>query len=467
MKLTGIQVAVGSAALLVTFQPCLATASHRHVHLNKRHGHATHHSTREAGDVEKRGGTCAFPTDAGLVAITPSMKNGGWALSPDQECLTGSYCPYACPPGEVMAQWKPNSDYSTSDRMAGGLYCDYDGKAKKPFEDEPYCVQGTGTVQAVNKAGKVCSFCQTVLPGNEDIIIPTDVYGTQTLAVPDPSYWDSTAAHYYINAPGVGSDEGCHWGNDQSPIGNWATYVAGANTDASGLTFVKLGINPIWQGSALYSTKPSFGLKVECPGGGCVGLPCSVDGDGVHSDLTSTGAGGSDFCVVTVPKGGKGNIVIYNSDGSTGDAESKTTSSTAAPQPTSTTASAEATTTSTSTSTSTSSSIVSTSSSAKPTSTSSTVSSTSSEESSTYLSSSSSSSSSSVHLGGIFQQNITETSSFSQVAPSTTSSPTAVTTSEGVASTESSKSESAAGAGQGNSAIVGLIVALVAAAYLF
>lgn len=75
----------------------------------------------------------------------------------------------------------------------GGLYCD-GGEAKKPFEDSPYCVDGTGTVEVKNKMGKKCSFCQTVLPGNEAMLIPTVVDDSATLAVPDPSYWDSTSA---------------------------------------------------------------------------------------------------------------------------------------------------------------------------------------------------------------------------------------------------------------------------------
>jgi hypothetical protein len=49
-------------------------------------------------------------------------------------------------------------------------------------------------VKAVNKAGSVVSFCQTVLPGNEAMIIPTDVTGSVTLAVPGADYWAGTAA---------------------------------------------------------------------------------------------------------------------------------------------------------------------------------------------------------------------------------------------------------------------------------
>jgi hypothetical protein len=77
----------------------------------------------------------------------------------------------------------------------GGLYCD-GGKAKKPFPDQPYCVDGTGVLSAVNKCTKIISFCQTVLPGNEAMLIPTDVEAgsSAVLAVPGPSYWAGTAA---------------------------------------------------------------------------------------------------------------------------------------------------------------------------------------------------------------------------------------------------------------------------------
>lgn len=73
-------------------------------------------------------GTCKFPgdEDSNLVAITPDAKNAGWALSPDQECKPGSYCPIACKPGMVMAQWDPDSTYDypasmVSSRLLVGL----------------------------------------------------------------------------------------------------------------------------------------------------------------------------------------------------------------------------------------------------------------------------------------------------------------------------------------------------------
>lgn len=113
MRLLEMQAAIGTAILLLS-SPCDAKPGHRLSHLDifeKRHSHRRHSSPRaevnETG-LQKRT-TCAFPTNAGLVAVTPNESNGGWALSPDQSCTAGSYCPYACPPGEVMAQWNPKA----------------------------------------------------------------------------------------------------------------------------------------------------------------------------------------------------------------------------------------------------------------------------------------------------------------------------------------------------------------------
>ena len=100
----------------------LACAKHGNSHLHAfehRHKHHrdTHTSKIEKGplfdrsvvSLEARTGKCQFPTDAGLIAVTPEDRNGGWAMSPDQCCEPGGYCPYACPPGQVMAQWDPDA----------------------------------------------------------------------------------------------------------------------------------------------------------------------------------------------------------------------------------------------------------------------------------------------------------------------------------------------------------------------
>lgn len=79
-----------------------AAHNHGHAHLHRSHNHSD-------DLLEKRGGSCQFPSDAGLVAVTPGSSNAGWAMSPDQPCKPGNWCPYACPPGQVSMQWNPEA----------------------------------------------------------------------------------------------------------------------------------------------------------------------------------------------------------------------------------------------------------------------------------------------------------------------------------------------------------------------
>ncbi|KIX03540.1 uncharacterized protein Z518_07093 [Rhinocladiella mackenziei CBS 650.93] len=369
----------GASALLLLTASLVSAKHGVHDHLevlhkrHRAHRELTARSTAEEGELgveiraipetsashilEKRNGQCAFPTDAGLVSVTPGDENAGWAMSPDQPCTPGNYCPYACPPGQVSMQWDPSAtSYSYPKSMNGGLYCDNDGNIQKPFPDKPYCQSTATNIGVVNNAGGVVSFCQTVLPGNEAMLIPTSVDGFATLAVPDPTYWCGTAAHYYINPPGIGTDEACVWGTNANPLGNWSPYVAGANADSSGETFIKLGWNPIYlePTTPFRNEMPDWGVKIDCPNGGCNGLPCAIDPsqNKVNQMVgsSSDGAGGGAFCVVTVAKGSSANFVIFKAggDSSSGGSSSSsasgsqggqffqsTTSSEAAPPPTS------------------------------------------------------------------------------------------------------------------------------------
>jgi hypothetical protein len=115
---TGLSILLGILA-------SIADAKHGHAHLavlERQHQQRrkAHTSIAEPGDhalelrpenlgVERRGGQCPFPYDAGLVPVTPGEQNAGWAMSPNQHCKPGSYCPYACPPGQVSAQWNPQA----------------------------------------------------------------------------------------------------------------------------------------------------------------------------------------------------------------------------------------------------------------------------------------------------------------------------------------------------------------------
>jgi len=128
MKLSNnFQAALGTALILLADHACSASDVHRrahhHHHAEKRHGHGHNHERagqkpwergidEELVGVEKRAAACSFPSDPDLVAVTPHAANGGWAMSPDQVCAPGTWCPVACKPGKVMAQWSPNSTYT-------------------------------------------------------------------------------------------------------------------------------------------------------------------------------------------------------------------------------------------------------------------------------------------------------------------------------------------------------------------
>lgn len=237
-------------------------------------------------------------------------------MSPDQLCEGGGWCPFACPPGQVMAQWNPDSSYTYPSSMDGGLYCNEDGELEVPFPDNPYCVDGSGSVSVVNEAGAPFTFCQTVLPGNEAMLIPTLIETEAVIAVPKSDYWCGTSSHFYINPPGVG-EEGCIWGTDTEAIGNWSPFVAGANTASSGETYLKVGWNNEWlHATALNDIEPDYCLSIECDG--CNGLPCSIcapeDGiNGINAPSSGETADTGSFCVVTIPKGSTAKIVVTGS----------------------------------------------------------------------------------------------------------------------------------------------------------
>ena len=117
MRFSEQKAAVGAAIVLLA---AVSEAKHSHHSVQvdshgKRHGghdhmrlHSSRIERREEAALEKRD-TCHFPLTAGLIAVTPNALNGGWAMSPDQPCTAGKFCPYACPPGQLMGQWDPSA----------------------------------------------------------------------------------------------------------------------------------------------------------------------------------------------------------------------------------------------------------------------------------------------------------------------------------------------------------------------
>jgi len=122
MKFMSIAATIGATLAL---QASVVSAKYIHLHPNNVFDRSHRHHPREAQtskaeagplelrepsvEVKRRDGQCQFPSDAGLISVTPGAKNAGWAMSPDQPCLPGKYCPYACPPGQMMAQWDPSA----------------------------------------------------------------------------------------------------------------------------------------------------------------------------------------------------------------------------------------------------------------------------------------------------------------------------------------------------------------------
>jgi hypothetical protein len=97
MKSLSVLAALFAVASLVSaHSEQLFPLIHRHV---RRAGHKHHQKKHVDLPAVKRESQCQFPTDVGLVPVTPDQQNAGWAMSPNQPCLPGNYCPYACPSG--------------------------------------------------------------------------------------------------------------------------------------------------------------------------------------------------------------------------------------------------------------------------------------------------------------------------------------------------------------------------------
>lgn len=231
---------------------------------------------------------CKLPTDPNIVPITPSSANQGWAMSPDQSCTPGSWCPYACKPGMYSAQWdqSPESNICTNGpacgSMNGGLYCSASGELEIPKPDSPLCLDGIGRITVENRLtgeGSKISLCQTVYPGNEAMLIPTVVVSSSSspLNVLPNSYWMGTSAQYYVNPPGTDFTS-CIWGNSSEDVGNWAPYVLGAGQGSDGNVYMSLSVNPNFSGTLMYSISINCqsASQAECLLGPSNRTPCTV-----------------------------------------------------------------------------------------------------------------------------------------------------------------------------------------------
>ncbi|GMM28701.1 hypothetical protein DAMA08_014170 [Martiniozyma asiatica (nom. inval.)] len=278
--------------------------------------HHAHH-------FHKRETTCAFPNEEGMVPVhnTKVAPSEGWAQ--DGPCKAGSWCQYACEPGYLMSQWDPSvTTYSYPGSQNGGLWCDESGQLSQKNSNTNYCYKGKGTAKAINNANSDVAICQTVLPGDEAMLIPTEIKkgSKNDLSVPGTEYWASTASHFYINPPGVSVEEGCRWGSTENPWGNWSPYVAGFNMDDNGNTYAKIGWNPIYfeDSSPFKNEKPSFGIRLvcddpsKCNGGTCEINPNTIGLNKVNTEDAQDLSNGAAWCVVTATGNSGVSVEIFD-----------------------------------------------------------------------------------------------------------------------------------------------------------
>ncbi|OLY80446.1 putative secreted beta-glucosidase adg3 [Smittium mucronatum] len=217
---------------------------------------------------------CKFPwsdnNSENIYVITPSAMNAGWAMSPDQECTRGSWCPYACKPGYYSSQWDPTAlEPNGPGSMNGGLYCDNNGILQKPFPDKAYCLQGVGNAIIRNKLSQPVSACQTVYPGNEAMIIPSVAQpgSTVPLNVVPSTFWAGTSSQFYVNLAGS-TEAQCIWGNPDKPVGNWGPYIFGAGQAKDGNTYISVQYNPLYS-EVGFKTTDTYNVEIKCVSGKC------------------------------------------------------------------------------------------------------------------------------------------------------------------------------------------------------
>lgn len=150
-------------------------------------------------------------------------------------CSEGDYCSYACPPGYQKSQW-PTTQGKTGQSI-GGIKCT-GGKLHltNPDMSKKLCMRGADDVVVLieNNLSKNVAVCRTDYPGTESETVPVNAMpgSTANLTCPDADNYykwqgGSTSAQYYVNPAGVAVEDGCQWGTDANPWGNFAPMNIG------------------------------------------------------------------------------------------------------------------------------------------------------------------------------------------------------------------------------------------------
>lgn len=214
-------------------------------------------------------GTTAFKIGSTNSIASFSVANSGGVSA-------GMFGLYACPTGYDGAQWPEDAQGATGQSI-GGLWCGTDNKLYLTRSDKTkkLCQAGAGGIQIINKLSDKVSFCKTLYPGTESMVIPTVVEGGATSELYNPfqnlSYtWQgsSTSAQYYVNLKGLGEDVACVWDSPDpysESAGNWAGVNLGTSVDDNGVTYLSIFHNTPTSDAALdYNIKLSGDISSEC-----------------------------------------------------------------------------------------------------------------------------------------------------------------------------------------------------------
>ncbi|ROV99979.1 hypothetical protein VMCG_06155 [Cytospora schulzeri] len=213
----------------------------------------------------------------------------------------GMFGLYACPSGYDGAQW-PEEAQGATGQSIGGLWCGTDNKLylTRPDSTKKLCQAGAGGVKVINKLSDKVSFCKTLYPGTESMVIPTVVEGGASAELYNPfqnlSYnWEgsSTSAQYYVNLKGLGEDVACVWDSPDpyaESAGNWAGINLGTSVDDDGITYLSIFHNTPTSDAALdYNIELSGDISSECKYTGSSNSFSPSNGNGCTVSMSSGG----------------------------------------------------------------------------------------------------------------------------------------------------------------------------------
>ncbi|KAL1890250.1 Sperm-associated antigen 4 protein [Sporothrix stenoceras] len=266
-----------------------------------------------------------FPSDYGAIAVdwvgldgwASIQTTGSWTpgvlISDIVEpvsggCVSGSFCSYACAPGQTKTQW-PTTSQGATGQSIGGLWCNSDGYLELTNDNfNTLCMDGLGGISVENQLSDVACVCGTNYPGNEMMNVPlvTSPGGSYTLTnlnAKTAYQWQGkyTSGQFYVNNAGVDVEQACIWTSSEYPesAGNWAPVNIGAGTDINGVTYLS-----IFPNTPTTTAQLDFDIEIT----GDITAPCYLKGGSYY--------GGSNGCTTALTTGGSAKIVFKPSGSS-------------------------------------------------------------------------------------------------------------------------------------------------------